>query len=1297
MSNRRRSFGKKKELAQKQQLVGRKEQIELFRQNLHAGPNSDSFQNIINVYGQGGVGKTTLINHFKKVAEFAAAYPVVLDMEDVQLYQVPAVMAKIADALESQNFSFKKFSKLYKEYLQKRSELDADITRTSSLVENITNKGIKLGFHAAAEFVPGGGLVKEFIPVDTIADKTGKLADTAWRKFGNIEDVELALYPLKKLTPIWLDELYECYNCQNIVLMFDTYEAANPKLDEWFVDLLNSEYGDVPENILLVFSGREKLDTILWNENLEFMTFISLKPFTPAEAKEFLSNKGITDEHIINSIISVSGCLPIYLALLVEENPDQIDHVARPTEKVVERFLRYINNPVQRKLARLAALPRKLNVDVIKRLITPEEYREGLFDWLKSRPFVQNRGGNWIYHPIVRHQMLVHNKEESIEIWEDRHYKLAAYNQELAQRIQHAEDKKNFQDGEWRTLMLEHWYHRLCANYKRELPGFLQFFIKSAKFRVAYAELVTYGEIVDQAGELAGDPAWGELLKHGINAVLADEADYGLEMFTCMLTAGVEEPEYIAYIHNAIGVAYSSMKDDKRATDHYKKALAVFPNYPRVWRNLAYDYKLEKNFDLCISHYSKAVEIDPTDIDSLHDLASAYETFQHYDEAIEIIKKVLEILPDRTITWNNLGNIYSEKLEYDEAIRCYKKAIEIQPDYYIAWFNSGNLYYRTEKYDEAIQNLKKSIEIQPDYPPALYNLAISYYKKEEYDEAIRYNEKAIEVQADYHLAWFNLGVNYSKLDKLNEAIECFKKVTEIQTDYAMAWRRLGDAYDKQQAYDEAILCYKKEVEIQPDNHFAWYNQGVSYYRKQEHVKAVECFKKATEIKPDYNYAWNYIGVIYYEIKNYEEAIKCFEKSIDIQPDYYVVWYTLGLVYNEKKANDEAIRCFEKAIEFQPHYYFPWKNLGNIYYNDKTYEEAIRCYSKALEIQADDHLVWYNLGDSYKKEQEYDEAIRCYKKAIEIKSEYLLAWYNMGVIHENKNDFDEALNCMLKCIEIQPENHNVWYDLGVINFKKKANDEAIRCFKRATEIQPDYRAAWSYMGVIYHAQKELDKAIQSFHKLIEIQPDLYAAWHHMGSVYIEKQDFDEAILCYEKAIEIQPDYHPAWYILGEIYGWKKEYDKAKRCLEKVTEIQPDHYNAWYKLGRLFYRQQEYKKAIWCVEKAIKIQPDFPSAWGSLGWYYLTAHRFAEAENTLLNYWETKSGEVTYNVPMNIGHTYLLQGKTDKAMDWYKKSISLCGKNTEPFFKGMEADYEDLRIASLGIEKSRYKLLLAELYN
>jgi hypothetical protein len=169
----------------------------------------------------------------------------------------------------------------------------------------------------------------------------------------------------------------------------------------------------VPSDLLFITSGRDELDQNNWSAYEVATERLSLEPFAEEEARGFLALKKITDERVVNVVLELSDRLPILLATLAAESSTDPMKVGDASGTAVECFLKWVNEPQKRTLALNAALPRHFNKDIVRLQI--EGDIDSLFDWLKRMPFVKQRlaQDGWVYHEVVRQQMLRYRRHES--------------------------------------------------------------------------------------------------------------------------------------------------------------------------------------------------------------------------------------------------------------------------------------------------------------------------------------------------------------------------------------------------------------------------------------------------------------------------------------------------------------------------------------------------------------------------------------------------------------------------------------------------------------------------------------------------------------------------------------------------------------------------------------------------------------------------------------------------------------------------------------------------------------------
>lgn len=267
------------------------------RGNLALPPEDWFF--LFNIWGQGGVGKSTLLRQFRKLAEHAGFTTAAIDEGTVS---VPEAMGRLAEQLEQQGHPLKQFSERYKIFRQKKQELEADPEAPQGFSGFLGRTAAKAGLGLAKQ-IPGSGAVTPFLDEDAITTQASEWAAYVAKKLSNkLDEVRLMNDPEAVLTPLFLEELSQVAEKTNLLLAFNTYERTGDFLDGWLREILAGQYGKLSLNLLLVIAGREQLDPNHWSDYKDMMAQLPLDPFTEAEAKHYLMSKNITEPKVVEVI-----------------------------------------------------------------------------------------------------------------------------------------------------------------------------------------------------------------------------------------------------------------------------------------------------------------------------------------------------------------------------------------------------------------------------------------------------------------------------------------------------------------------------------------------------------------------------------------------------------------------------------------------------------------------------------------------------------------------------------------------------------------------------------------------------------------------------------------------------------------------------------------------------------------------------------------------------------------------------------------------------------------------------------
>jgi tetratricopeptide (TPR) repeat protein len=712
---------------QQEEFVGREEQLAFFSRNLRWEIDDPRRRFVINVSGQGGVGKTWLLRRFQRLAEETG---VITACTDENEEDVPSVMGRIVEQFDAQGHLFKTFAERYTVYRQRWQEIEADPEARSAFPTRL-GRAVTKGSLDLARILPGVGAFVELLDEEPIVGKGGEFAAYVARKLRNKEEVHLVLKPVEVLTPLFLADLQEVAEKHSVALFFDTYERTGDFLDSWLRDLLEGRHGDAPANILLVVAGRDELDRNHWAPYEGLLARLPLDPFTEEEARDYLARKGITDARVVEVILGISGRLPLLVATLAAESPDDPEKVGDPSGEAVERFLKWVEDPKQRQVALDAALPRRLNRDVLAVLVDGEE-ANALFAWLRKMPFIERRGDCWAYHDVVRPQMLRYKQQESPQGWADLHGRLAEYYEGLRDDLG-LEKEAGRKDETWQGYALEALYYRLCQAPQAQLAGALNGFLAALDVQRALAR--PWAEMIRCAGEdskLVHVQEWGQRLMAGLKAYGEKHYREASEMFTTLLGRADLETRWRAVAVAYRGVTHAQIEHYDEALTDFSRAIELQPDYARAIAGRGVTHRVMARYDEALADFNRVIELQPDDAWSITSRGQTYQLMGRYDEALADFNRAIELKPDYARAMASRGQTYQLMGRYDEALADFNRAIELQPDDAWSITSRGHTYRLMRCYDEALADFNRAIELKPDYAWAIAQRGLTYRQMERY-------------------------------------------------------------------------------------------------------------------------------------------------------------------------------------------------------------------------------------------------------------------------------------------------------------------------------------------------------------------------------------------------------------------------------------------------------------------------------------------------------------------------------------------------------------------------------------
>nr|BBH95988.1 hypothetical protein KTA_41870 [Thermogemmatispora argillosa] len=733
--------------SESERFVGRQQELALFLQELLREPPRTL---IFYLTGQAGVGKTTLLRRYQALAREQGF--LVAECDERQR-DVLAVLGHLAAQFEMRGLHLKAFEERHRLYYQRLHEIESDPQAPRGQGGLPVRTLLRMAF-LAGELLPVVGPAISYLSLEEVEELASEWGRYLLRKLGNREEIELLRDPESVLSQLFFADLNRVAERWPVLLCLDNLEATRPALFDWLLRL--PEYRP-SGRIRLVLAGREPLDRE-WGILRPVTRVIRLDVFTEEEAEAFLDLYHVRDPLRRQEIIEVSGRLPVLMSWLAAPRETGAAYPVLPASDMVERFLRWVNDPALREAALLGALPRMLNRDVLAYLLrcalgAQAPHVERIFSWLVGLPFVSERGEGWRYHSVVRRMMLEYLRRRSPAEYRELHACLATFYRQQRDAL-YEPGREYWQAARWQEGTLNALYHGLIADAGKYWGELLECFTlalyQERRFATRLVEMATLEEVRRDLERTQRELL--ELMQAGLRAMEEGDWATGLRLFDRLCQDQALSPR-------ARAAAYFFRGRVQRYRQAYTEALA---------------------------DHSQAIALDASNVWAFVERSRVLRRLRRYSEALEDLSRVLELNPFDARSWASRGQVYTRLGRYEEALQDYERALALDEGYVWALVHRAEVHRLRGHYEQALADLERALALNPQEVRALGEYGEVYRLLGRYGEALGCLEQALSLRPDYAWAIACRGQVYAALGRRQEALADLERALSLDPALELA-------------------------------------------------------------------------------------------------------------------------------------------------------------------------------------------------------------------------------------------------------------------------------------------------------------------------------------------------------------------------------------------------------------------------------------------------------------------------------------------------------------------------------
>jgi tetratricopeptide (TPR) repeat protein len=585
------------------------------------------------------------------------------------------------------------------------------------------------------------------------------------------------------------------------------------------------------------------------------------------------------------------------------------------------------------------------------------------------------------------------------------------------------------------------------------------------------------------------------------------------------------------------GQAALRQGDFTRATEEFKKVLALDPNLLEAEVNLGLAYQGLLQYDLAVRYLDKAVRERPNLLGLNVVVGMDYLKLGSPDKASPFLQRALKLDPSNRDAHEALALYHLSQEDFRGATAEFRQIAALDSDKAEAWFKLGH-----------------------EYLDLAARLA--------YRGARLYRESA----------WGHrfLGDILFERNRWEDAAQEYRKALGVEPRQSGLHTLLGEADLHAGKPEESEAEFRLDLQLDSRNELAWLGLAKLQLAKGQASEALASVGKVWQISPEFLN----LRPEFPSIELTKETARASISQLLDQPEGPARHFLLAGLYASMTENDLSERQWKS---FQNDF-SKWQQASRA--NPQAHANPDPCkahlYSRCIaSLQTGKHLTdsaQLLLGKTYFTLQQYERAAGTLARVhgdtnINAEASYWLERTYQALGAEAYARLEDSSPDSWRTHQLRAEGSALRGDL----------DDAIKEYQVALRLRPDEAELHEALGEFYldnhsdaDAQGELEKAVK-------LDPSRTKTLYLLGRMYVLDRENEKAVVYLQRALQLQPNLNEASGLLGTAYVRMGQFADAVPKLEKAAPL--DHYGnvhyqlylAYKKLGQAELAQKAFARS------------------------------------------------------------------------------------------------------------------------
>ena len=469
--------------------------------------------------------------------------------------------------------------------------------------------------------------------------------------------------------------------------------------------------------------------------------------------------------------------------------------------------------------------------------------------------------------------------------------------------------------------------------------------------------------------------------------------------------------------------------DVAAATEAVRQALAADPNSSAAHMAMGDLYLFQKDQKQASEEYKKAADLAPVRSVERLKYAAFISATGGTEETRRVATEMTKQAPDYLPGWILLAELASKDKKYDEALSLLENVFSREPEYVDGRRLQSDILLAKGETKKAVEVLERVDQAHPGSPLVKYQLARAYLSNNEINQARSALDQAISANPNYTdaillLAEVNLRSGHADM-VIKPMTDLLRKTPELRN----AALFLATAYGALDRFDDATVVLQEQAKLAPQDPQIQAALGLTFRQAKRNDEARQAFEKAAQLAPDNLAIVDQLVELDLLDKRFDAARQRVKRQFQKTPDAPAAHFFEGKILAAEGKWDSAEAELQKTLQLDPNFSSAYDLLVQTYLAANKLPQAVSQLQAELSKNPNNASALMTLALVYERMQDYPKARDAYEKLLSINPDFVVALNNLACLYtEQLNNLDKAYELARKARDLQGAGRGSWRHL-----------------------------------------------------------------------------------------------------------------------------------------------------------------------------------------------------------------------------------------------------------------------------